>query len=59
MENQIEIYQSGDGETQVEVKFEQDTVWLAQKMMAVLFHTTVPNSNMHLSNVFDEGELTK
>ncbi len=59
MENQIEIYQSSDGETQIEVKFEQDTVWLTQKMMADLFHTTVPNINMHLSNVFDDGELTE
>lgn len=59
MENQIEIYQSADGETQIEVKFEQDTVWLTQKMMANLFHTRVPNINMHLSNVFDDGELTE
>ncbi len=57
MENQIEIYKSSDGETQIEVKFEQDTVWLTQKMMADLFQTTVPNINMHLSNVFSDGEL--
>jgi hypothetical protein len=57
MENQIEIYKSSDGETQIEVKFEQDTVWLTQKIMADLFQTTVPNINMHLSNVFSDGEL--
>lgn len=34
MENQIEIYQGTDGQTQIEVKFEQDTVWLNQKQMA-------------------------
>ncbi len=59
MDNQIEIYKSSDGETQIEVKFEQDTVWLTQKMMADLFQTTVPNINMHLSNVFSDGELSE
>lgn len=59
MENQIEIYQSSDGSTQVEVKFEKETVWLTQKMMADLFQTTVPNINIHLKNVFEEGELAE
>lgn len=59
MNSQIEIYQSGDGQTQIEVTFEQDTVWLTQKMMADLFQTTVPNINMHVKNVFEEAELSE
>lgn len=59
MENQIEIYTSPDGHTHIETKFEDETVWLTQKMMADLFQTTVPNINMHLKNVFDDGELTE
>lgn len=34
MENQIEIYQGSDGQTQIEVKFEQETVWLSQEQIA-------------------------
>lgn len=59
MENQIEIYVSPDGQTHIETKFEDETVWLTQKMMANLFRTTVPNINIHLKHVFDEGELTE
>jgi len=59
MNSQIEIYQAGDGQTQIEVTFEQDTVWLTQKMMADLFQTTVPNINMHVKNVFEEAELSE
>ena len=37
--------------------FEKDTVWLTQKMMANLFQTTIPNINIHIKNVYEEGEL--
>jgi len=47
MENQIEIYQSGDGETQIEVKFEQDTVWLSQKQMSDLFDKDTDTIGLH------------
>lgn len=59
MENksQILIYQTENGETKLDVRFHEETVWLSQKMMAQLFQTTVPNINMHLKNIFDEGEL--
>lgn len=59
MTNQIEIYQASDGQTQIEVTFEKDTVWLTQKMMADLFQTTVPNINMHIKNVYEEKELAE
>ena len=59
MENksQIIIYTTEKGETKLEVRLENETVWLTQKLMAELFQTTIPNINMHLKNIFDEGEL--
>ena len=41
-QNQIEIYQAQDGTTQVEVRFENDTVWLSQGQMANIFDTSKP-----------------
>jgi len=59
MENrsQIIIYTTEKGETKLEVRLEDETVWLTQKQMAELFQTSIPNINMHLKNIFDEGEL--
>ncbi len=59
MENnsQLIIYQTEKGEIKLEVRLENETVWLTQKLMAELFQTTVPNINMHLKNIFEEGEL--
>ena len=54
---QIIIYQTESGETKLEVRLENETVWLSQKLMAVLFQTTVANINIHLKNIFVEGEL--
>ena len=55
--NEIEIYKAEDGQTHVEVKFDNDTVWLTQKLIGELFQTTTPNANMHISNILAEGEL--
>ena len=55
--SQIIIYQAESGETKLEVRLENETVWLTQKLMAELFQTTVPNVNIHLKNIFEEGEL--
>lgn len=59
MENnsQIIIYTTEKGETKLEVRLENETVWLTQKLMAELFQTTVPNINMHIGNIISEGEL--
>jgi hypothetical protein len=59
MENksQIIIYTTEKGETKLEVRLENETVWLTQKLMAELFQTTVPNINMHIGNILSEGEL--
>lgn len=51
------IYQTEDGHTKIDVRLQDETVWLTQKTMADLFQTTVPNINMHLKSIFDEGEL--
>jgi len=59
MENQIEIYQSRDGQTQIEVTFEQDTVWLNRNQLAELFGRDVKTIGKHINNVFNGGELDK
>lgn len=58
-QNRIEIYQSKDNQTVVEVKFEQETVWLNQKQMALLFDKDSDTIGLHLKNIFREGELDK
>ena len=55
--SQIIIYQTESGETKLDVRFQDETVWLTQKLMAELFQTTVPNINMHLKSIFKEEEL--
>ncbi len=57
MENQIEIYQSSDGQTEIAVKFTNDTIWLTQRQMAVLFKKDSDTIGLHLRNTFKEGEL--
>lgn len=59
MNNPIEIYQTSDGQTQVEVRFGQETVWLSQAQMAQLFGKDVRTINEHIGNTFAEGELEK
>lgn len=55
--NQIVIYQTPDGETSIDVTFEQDTVWLTQSQMMELFQSSKQNISLHLNNIFKEGEL--
>ena len=59
MKNQIEIYKGGDGQTKIEVTFDNDTVWLNRKQLADLFGRDVKTIGKHINNVFDEGELDK
>lgn len=54
---QLSLYQTEDGEFQVEVQIKDDTVWLTQKQMAELFTKDVRTINEHIQNVFTEGEL--
>lgn len=51
------LYQTDDGTTRVQVRFEGDTVWLSQKEMAELFQKDVRTISEHIRNIFEEGEL--
>jgi prophage maintenance system killer protein len=53
----LEVYQTPDGELRVDVRFGQDTVWLSQEQMAALFGRERSVVTRHLKNVFSEGEL--
>jgi len=53
----IVIYQTEDGQTQIDVRLDNDTVWLTQAQMVELFQTTKQNVSLHVGNVFKEGEL--
>lgn len=55
--NKIIIYTSDDGQVKIEVKLEDENVWLTQNAMAELFDTTRNNITMHIKNIFEEGEL--
>jgi death-on-curing family protein len=57
--NQIEIYRTKDKQTQVEVSFQEETVWLTQKQMAELFGRDRVAITQHLGNIFKEKELNK
>jgi hypothetical protein len=57
MKNQIEIYTTRDNETAVEVRFDQETVWLNQAQMADLFERNRVAITQHIENIFKEGEL--
>lgn len=57
--SQLLIYQSPSGEVKIDVRLDNETVWLTQKLMAELFQTSVPNINMHLKSIYEDGELTE
>lgn len=60
MENEnkgnIVIYQSNDGLTKIDVKFEAETVWLTQQQMAELYKTSRTNVVEHIKHIYEEGE---
>ena len=58
-DQKIVIYQTEDGQTQIDVRLENETVWLTQAQMAELFQTTKQNVSLHLNNLYKEGELQK
>jgi len=55
--SQILLYQTEDGRSRIEVRLEDETVWLSQNLMAELFQTTKQNISLHIHNIFKEGEL--
>jgi hypothetical protein len=52
------LYQTEDGRTRLECRFAEDTLWLTKAQMAELFQTSVQNIDLHLRNIYAEGELT-
>jgi Virulence protein len=58
-EKSVIIYRSEDGTIQLEVQLHEETVWLTQAQMAILFETTRNNITIHIGNLFKEGELEK
>jgi hypothetical protein len=57
-DSQLVIYQSEDGQVKIDVRLENENVWLTQMAMAKLFETTKQNISFHINNVLKEGELT-
>jgi hypothetical protein len=55
--SELVLYQTEDGSTRLEVRLENETVWLTQNQMAELFQTSIPNVSMHIRNLFKEREL--
>lgn len=59
MSNEIVLYQSDELPERIEVRLEDDTVWLTQAQMATLFNQTKQNISLHINNCFKEGELER
>ena len=58
-QSSIILYQTEDGRTHIQCRFEDETIWLTQKMMAELFRKDVRTINEHVQNIFAEGELAE
>ena len=56
---EIVLYKTPEGETEIDVKLEEETVWLNQAQMVLLFKSTKQNVSLHVNNVFKEGELDR
>lgn len=56
-QNNFIMYTTDDGQVDIEVRLEEENVWLTQKSMAELFETTRNNITMHIKNIFEDGEL--
>ncbi|MBV1758531.1 MAG: hypothetical protein KMY55_11910 [Dethiosulfatibacter sp.] len=59
MENETDtlIYQLEDGKTKIDVRLENENVWMTQKAIAELYQTTPQNITLHIKNIYEEGEL--
>ena len=55
--SEIIIYQTEDGQTKIDVKFEDETVWLTQAQLCELYQTSKSNISEHIKHIFEEGEL--
>ena len=57
--NKILIYTDNDGLTKIDVKLEEDTLWLTQAQMCELYQTSKSNVSEHIKHIFEEGETTR
>lgn len=57
MDNSIEIYQLPNGNTEISVKFQQESVWLTQAQLVELYQSSKANVSEHIKHIFEEGEL--
>ena len=57
IQDEIVLYQSEDGNVKVDVLFQNETVWLTQEQMAILFGKARSTINEHIQNIYQEGEL--
>lgn len=55
--SEILVYEAPDGEVRVDVRLEQETIWLSQAQMAEVFETSADNISLHLRNIYRDGEL--
>ena len=55
--SEIIIYQTEDGSTKIDVKFQDETVWLTQAQLYELYQTSKSNISEHIKHIFEEGEL--
>jgi hypothetical protein len=58
-QSSIILYQTEDGRTRIQCRFENETIWLSLNQMAELFQTTKQNASLHIQNIFAEGELQR
>jgi hypothetical protein len=56
--SEIILYQTEDGRTRIQCRFESETLWLSQALIAELFEKNVRTINEHLVNIYDEGKLS-
>jgi len=55
--SELILYQTEDGKIRLEVRLEENTVWLSQRQLSDLFQKDVRTINEHIKNIFEEGEL--
>ena len=58
-ENKVIIYTTEDGQTRIDVKLEDETLWLTQAQMCKLYQTSKSNVSEHIKHIFEDGELTE
>ena len=56
-QNKVIIYTAGDGQTKIDVKLEDETLWLTQAQMCELYQTSKSNISEHIKHIIEEGDL--